>query len=87
MDVEKALARRAGDTTLAIEPAVTAILEVARDPAAGVEALIDALLLLRWAQDELAALEPELIAAARAMGASWQQLAPALGVASRQAAS
>jgi hypothetical protein len=31
-------------------------------------------------------LEPELIASARAEGASWQALAPVLGVASRQAA-
>jgi hypothetical protein len=48
--------------------------------------LLDALTLLRWAQAELGALEPVLIAAARAAGVSWQALAPALGVASRQAA-
>jgi hypothetical protein len=48
--------------------------------------LLDALVLLRWAQSELAELEPRLIAAARAAGVSWQALAPALGVASRQAA-
>ncbi|MEU7901687.1 hypothetical protein [Actinoplanes sp. NPDC049118] len=48
--------------------------------------LLDALVLLRWAQAELAGLEPALIAAARAAGVSWQALAPALGVASRQAA-
>lgn len=48
--------------------------------------LLDALVLLRWAQAELAGLEPVLIAAARAAGISWQALAPALGVASRQAA-
>jgi len=48
--------------------------------------LLDALVLLRWAQTELADLEPVLIAAARAAGISWQALAPALGVASRQAA-
>ncbi|GAA4261460.1 hypothetical protein [Dactylosporangium darangshiense] len=48
--------------------------------------LLDALVLLRWAQTELANLEPVLIAAARAAGISWQALAPALGVASRQAA-
>jgi hypothetical protein len=47
---------------------------------------LDALVLLRWAQAELTALEPVLIAAARTGGASWQDLAPALGVASRQAA-
>ncbi|MCM4077931.1 hypothetical protein [Paractinoplanes hotanensis] len=48
--------------------------------------LLDALSLLRWAQSELAAIEPELVTAARAAGVSWQSLAPALGVASRQAA-
>jgi hypothetical protein len=48
--------------------------------------LLDALLLLRWAQTELAALEPALITAARAAGVSWQDMAPVLGVASRQAA-
>lgn len=48
--------------------------------------LLDALVLLRWAQTELAGIEPTLIAAARATGLSWQALAPALGVASRQAA-
>jgi hypothetical protein len=49
-------------------------------------ALLDALVLLRWAQTELAGLEPTLIAAARTAGLSWHALAPALGVASRQAA-
>ena len=58
---------------------------VNRPPVNGAE-LLDALALLRWAQTELASLEPVLIAAARATGVSWQALAPALGVASRQAA-
>src|SRR5690348_14542906 len=48
--------------------------------------VLDALVVLHWAQSELAAIEPELIRAARAAGVSWQALAPALGVASRQAA-
>jgi hypothetical protein len=48
--------------------------------------LLAALVLLRQVQAELAAAEPALIAAARAAGVSWQDLAPALGVASRQAA-
>ena len=48
--------------------------------------LLETLVLLRWAQTELAGLEPVLIAAARTAGVSWQALAPALGVASRQAA-
>lgn len=45
-----------------------------------------ALALLRQVREQLAVWEPELIDAARATGASWAQLAPALGVASRQAA-
>lgn len=52
----------------------------------GAGELLDALVLLRQVQAELTALEPALIAAARAAGVSWQALAPALGVASRQAA-
>jgi hypothetical protein len=50
------------------------------------EQVLDALTRLRWAQAELAATEHRLITAARAAGVSWQALAPALGVASRQAA-
>jgi hypothetical protein len=50
-----------------------------------VEAL-DALVVLRWLQTELTTIEPTLIRAARQAGASWQLIAPALGVASRQAA-
>jgi hypothetical protein len=56
------------------------------DGSAGPVDLLDALTLLRWAQTELARLEPILITAARNNGISWQALAPALGVASRQAA-
>jgi hypothetical protein len=48
--------------------------------------LLAALSTLRELRDELAAWEPPLIAAARAVGASWAELAPALGVSSRQAA-
>ncbi len=55
-------------------------------PTAGPGELLDALVALRRVQAELATLEPVLIAAARAAGVSWQDLAPALGVASRQAA-
>ncbi len=50
------------------------------------EGLLEALTLLHQMQDELAVIEPVLIAAARRAGVSWQSLAPALGVASRQAA-
>lgn len=45
-----------------------------------------ALTLLRQVREQLGAWEPELIDAARASGASWADIAPALGVASRQAA-
>jgi hypothetical protein len=58
----------------------------AHDTAVSPAELLDALVLLRRAQTELAGIEPVLIAAARAAGVSWQTLAPALGVASRQAA-
>ena len=48
--------------------------------------VLSALVLLRRLRDELAGWEPQLIAAARDLGTSWAELAPALGVASRQAA-
>jgi hypothetical protein len=58
----------------------------APDGAAPVEHLLAALVLLRWLRVELDTWEPDLIAAARERGASWADLASALGVASRQAA-
>jgi hypothetical protein len=48
--------------------------------------LLEALTALRELRDELAGWEPALIAAARLAGATWADLAPALGVSSRQAA-
>ncbi|MEV6236728.1 HSP18 transcriptional regulator [Lentzea sp. NPDC051838] len=48
--------------------------------------VLAALVLLRELRAELAGWEPQLIAAARGLGTSWADLAPALGVASRQAA-
>jgi hypothetical protein len=48
--------------------------------------ILAALAALRVVQDQLAAWEPLLIGAARDRGASWAAIAPALGVASRQAA-
>ncbi|HEY0002578.1 MAG TPA: hypothetical protein VGB74_19155 [Actinoplanes sp.] len=74
-----------------VAAAIAATAQAVQRPAAdaaSVESgeLLDALVLLRWAQNELAGIEPRLIAAARAAGVSWQSLAPALGVASRQAA-
>lgn len=55
------------------------------DTATGTDVLA-ALTALRQLRDRLDAREPELIAAARAAGVSWAELAPVLGVASRQAA-
>jgi hypothetical protein len=66
--------------------AVAAVVAIADDPAASSADLLDALVVLRWAQAQLAAVEPALINIARRAGVSWQDLAPALGVASRQAA-
>ncbi|GAB2958708.1 hypothetical protein [Saccharothrix stipae] len=48
--------------------------------------VLSALVLLRRLREELTGWEPQLIAAARELGTSWAELAPALGVASRQAA-
>ncbi|SFB64387.1 hypothetical protein SAMN05216266_1435 [Amycolatopsis marina] len=50
------------------------------------ERFLAALFSLRQLRSQLAEWEPELISAARTTGASWAELAPALGVASRQAA-
>ena len=48
--------------------------------------VLAALMLLRELRTEIAGFEPELIDAARHLGTSWADLAPALGVSSRQAA-
>lgn len=48
--------------------------------------VVSALTMLRELREELADWEPRLIGAARRLGVSWADLAPALGVASRQAA-
>ncbi len=48
--------------------------------------LLDALTVLRQVRSRLEQWEPALIGAARARGVTWSQLAPALGLASRQAA-
>ncbi|GAA3246310.1 hypothetical protein ACFO1B_54955 [Dactylosporangium siamense] len=68
--------------------AITAVAERCADDGTAVDAdaVLEALVLLRSVQEQLAAIEPDLIAAARRAGVSWQTLAPALGVASRQAA-
>ncbi|MEU5262014.1 HSP18 transcriptional regulator [Amycolatopsis sp. NPDC021455] len=62
------------------------VVEAARAGSADQAQLLTALSGLRLLREELAGWEPELITAARAAGASWVALAPALGVASRQAA-
>jgi hypothetical protein len=53
---------------------------------AGAEEALDALETLHRLREQLAAWEPLLIETAREAGASWAQIAPALGVTSRQAA-
>ncbi|HEY7272895.1 MAG TPA: hypothetical protein VH502_09195 [Actinoplanes sp.] len=73
------------DSSPDLTTAMAAITAVA-GAKSGAQRLLDALTVLRWAQSVLAGLEPELITAARRTGVSWQALAPALGVASRQAA-
>ncbi|MFE1377965.1 type III effector protein [Streptomyces sp. NPDC058740] len=55
-------------------------------PRASSEEALAALLLLRELREQLADWEPGLIEAARDAGASWAELAPPLGVTSRQAA-
>lgn len=54
-------------------------------PAMG-DTLLAALAALRELRELIAVWEPRLITASRAAGVSWTQMAPALGVASRQAA-
>ncbi|EMD28298.1 hypothetical protein [Amycolatopsis azurea] len=66
--------------------AVHDVVAAARSGTADPEVVLVALATLRAAREEMSAWEPELIAAARSGGASWTALAPALGVASRQAA-
>ncbi|GAB2655776.1 hypothetical protein [Kribbella swartbergensis] len=56
------------------------------EAASSADELLEALVRLRELREQLTGWEPRLIEAARAAGASWIQLAPALGVTSRQAA-
>lgn len=72
------------DTEIADSAPATETAPTTTDPP--VEHVLAALILLRWLGAELGSWEPQLIAAARERGASWAELAPALGVASRQAA-
>ncbi len=68
---------------------IGAAVDAARDAGTGGVSsaqFLVALALLRELREHLASWEPELIDAARSHGVSWVELAPALGVASRQAA-
>lgn len=56
------------------------------DPPLSAHQVLVALTLLRELRLEIAGWEPDLIEAARRLGTSWADLAPALGVAGRQAA-
>jgi hypothetical protein len=72
-------------------PDITAAVAFVREVVAGpggheLADLLEALAQIRVLRDQLTQWEPRLIDAARADGASWAQLAPVLGVASRQAA-
>ncbi|MCU1680538.1 MAG: hypothetical protein JWQ81_1277 [Amycolatopsis sp.] len=73
------------DPLAAVRPLLVSVL-AARDGTAEQGELLAALSALRSLREELSGWEPELITAARAAGVSWTALAPALGVASRQAA-
>ncbi|RSN16400.1 HSP18 transcriptional regulator [Streptomyces sp. WAC 05977] len=73
------------DPTLTVR-SVRDVVAEARSGVAEPERILAALTALKAVREQLAAWEPELIAAARAGGTSWTALAPALGVASRQAA-
>jgi hypothetical protein len=56
------------------------------EAASSADEVLAALVRLRELREQLSGWEPRLIEAARAAGISWIQLAPALGVTSRQAA-
>jgi len=51
-----------------------------------IEVVLSGLEAMRALRDEVAGWEPDLVAAARRQGVTWEMLAPLLGVASRQAA-
>lgn len=78
LDAQRALAL--------IAAAVAGRRSTGADQPAHAEDVLAALVALRQVRDQLDAWEPQLIAAARSAGASWADLAPALGVTSRQAA-
>jgi len=82
---------RAADAAASLERIRAAVRDAHTRPPANGSApssaqFLMALALLRELRGQIAGWEPDLIDAARSHGASWAQLAPALGVASRQAA-
>lgn len=80
----------AQDAAASLERITAAVRDAHAKPAHGTAPssaqFLVALALLRELRGQIAGWEPDLIDAARSRGASWAQLAPALGVASRQAA-
>jgi hypothetical protein len=77
----------AGEFTLTtVAAALEAALTLGAAEPADYRQVLDAVAAVHWLRAELAEAEPALIARARAAGASWQELAPVLGVSSRQAA-
>jgi hypothetical protein len=80
------MAGRSSAAALALVSGVVARTADLDGPAPDPAELVSALTALRELRDELAPWEPALIAAARSAGVSWADLAPALGVSSRQAA-
>ncbi|MEV6628893.1 HSP18 transcriptional regulator [Amycolatopsis sp. NPDC051106] len=74
-----------GDPIGAVRDVHEVVLAAARGEVPA-DRLLATLASLRSLREQLAGWEPELIAAARSGGTSWAALAPALGVASRQAA-
>jgi hypothetical protein len=66
--------------------ALTLVEEALGNAGTSADKVLAALEVLRNLREKLASWEPELITAARDAGVSWVELAPALGVASRQAA-
>ncbi|WP_202868431.1 hypothetical protein [Kribbella sindirgiensis] len=83
---------RTDDARSPVAAALAAVEQVVRQldegpgPGVGSADVLATLTELRAVQDRLATWEPLLIGAARDQGISWADLAPALGVASRQAA-
>ncbi|TVT15862.1 hypothetical protein FNH05_36855 [Amycolatopsis rhizosphaerae] len=74
------------DVRAALELVHSVLTEATRGSETDPRRVLAALTVLRGLREELSEWEPHLIASARREGISWAELAPALGVASRQAA-